>query len=105
MSDRLEESPSDSPRPKQQDNPDNDTRQNEEEQAGYYNEYCRLYLTNQILVTQLRELNIEKADLVIKLAKLEVTSLSSRNAQRNSHRGTARRSTRKSEEFDAQLWI
>jgi hypothetical protein len=29
-----------------------------EEQINYYNEYCRLYLANHVLATQLKELNI-----------------------------------------------
>ena len=43
------------------------------------------------MVTQLRELNIEKADLVIKLAKLEVNSPKFRNALKNCHKATVRR--------------
>lgn len=31
---------------------------NEEEQFNYYNEFCRLYLTNTILTAQLKELSI-----------------------------------------------
>lgn len=44
----------------------------EEDQINYYNEYCRLYLANHVLATQLKELNIEKSELVSKLQKLEV---------------------------------
>lgn len=42
----------------------------EDEQINYYNEFCRLYLANHILATQLKELNLEKSELIVKLGKL-----------------------------------
>lgn len=65
-SERVEESESHSVRPCPEEN------KQEEEQINYYNEYCRLYLANHVLAAQLKELNLEKAELVCKLQKLEV---------------------------------
>ena len=42
----------------------------------YYNEFCRLYLTNTILTAQLKELSIEKNELINKLTRIEVQSFS-----------------------------
>lgn len=67
----------------------------EEEQMNYYNEYCRLYLANHVLATQLKELNIEKSELVSKLQKLEVGIVLVRRRPRSCPRGTAGRSTRR----------
>lgn len=50
--------------------PDLENRAGEEDQLNYYNEYCRLYLANAVLSTQLKELNTEKAELLNKLCKL-----------------------------------
>ena len=74
----------------------------EEEQINYYNEYCRLYLANHVLATQLKELNIEKVELVCKLQKLEVPPTLCRRRQRNCRRATADRSTRRSGECEGR---
>ena len=41
---------------------------------GYYHEYCRLYLANVVLTSQMRELMNERAELIIRTAKAEVDS-------------------------------
>ena len=76
----------------------------EEDQINYYNEYCRLYLANHVLATQLKELNIEKVELVCKLQKLEVSPILCRRRQRNCPRATADRSTRRSGECGVLQW-
>lgn len=91
--------------PKREEYPDTEIKNNEEEQINYYNEYCRLYFANHILATQLKELNIEKADLVTKLGKLEVTVSSRRRRQKSSRRETADRLIRKKGGFAGRLSI
>ena len=44
----------------------------DDEQLNYYNEFCRLYLTNNVLAAQLKELSDEKNELITKLNRLEV---------------------------------
>lgn len=50
-------------------NPDKEGK-TDDEQMNYYNEFCRLYLTNTILTAQLKELNLEKGDLIVKLNRI-----------------------------------
>ena len=38
----------------------------------YYQEYCRLFIANMVLTNQMKELVVEKNDLLAKLTKLEV---------------------------------
>lgn len=70
----------------------------EDEQINYYNEFCRLYLANHILATQLKELNLEKSELIVKLGKLEVKSTLFRKKQNSFRKATAVRSIKKSAE-------
>lgn len=49
-------------------------KNSEEDQFNYYSEFCRLYLTNTILTAQLKELSIEKNDLIGKLTRIEVNT-------------------------------
>ena len=54
MSERLEESNSQGHHvPKREYYPETEIK-NEDEQINYYNEYCRLYLANHVLATQLK---------------------------------------------------
>ena len=50
-----------------------DEVKNEDEHINYYNEFCRLYLTNTILSSQLNELMTEKSELITKLSRVEVS--------------------------------
>jgi hypothetical protein len=43
----------------------------EDTNFNYYHEYCRLYLANVVLTSQLRELVNEKNELISKLVRLE----------------------------------
>ena len=103
MSERVEESDSHEAAQKQSYPSEGDFKQ-EEEQINYYNEYCRLYLANHVLATQLKELNIEKAELVTKLQKLEVTLSLGRRRRKSCRKAIADRSTRKSEECVGRRW-
>ena len=69
MSERIEESQSQEPGSKRH-RPSEQDAKHEDEQINYYNEYCRLYLANHVLATQLKELGIEKSELIAKLVKL-----------------------------------
>eukprot|EP01016_Furgasonia_blochmanni_P056935 TRINITY_DN97_c0_g2_i9.p1 TRINITY_DN97_c0_g2~~TRINITY_DN97_c0_g2_i9.p1 ORF type:complete len:192 (-),score=20.58 TRINITY_DN97_c0_g2_i9:227-802(-) len=44
----------------------------EDHNLNYYQEYCRLFIANVVLTTQMKELVNEKNDLLTKLAQLEV---------------------------------
>ncbi|KAL4436172.1 hypothetical protein ABPG74_018156 [Tetrahymena malaccensis] len=45
-----------------------------DENMSYYQEYCRLFLANQVLTNQMKELVYEKNELTIRLIKLEKRS-------------------------------
>lgn len=47
------------------------SRENEDTNFSYYHEYCRLYLANVVLLSQLRELFNERNELASKFSKLE----------------------------------
>ena len=47
------------------------TTDNSDTNFSYYHEYCRLYLANVVLLSQLRELFNERNDLTSKFSKLE----------------------------------
>ena len=47
-----------------------DNKPEDEDHLNYYSEFCRLYLTNTILTAQLKELSIEKNELVGKLTRI-----------------------------------
>ena len=49
-------------------------KNSEEDQFNTYSEFFRLYLTNTILTAQLKELSIEKNDLIGKLTRIEVNT-------------------------------
>ena len=45
---------------------------NDDQNTNYYQEYCRLFIANVVLTTQMKELVAEKNELLMKLAKSEV---------------------------------
>ena len=44
----------------------------DDQNTNYYQEYCRLFIANVVLTTQMKEIVAEKNEILMKLAKLEV---------------------------------
>jgi len=43
-----------------------------DQNSNYYQEYCRLFIANVVLTTQMKEIIAEKNELLLKLSELEV---------------------------------
>lgn len=102
MSQRAQESESQDLKTKR---PLNHEPKQYEEQINYYNEYCRLYLANIVLATQLKELSIEKSELLARLLKLEVRDVLYRRRLRKYPMGTVGNLMRRRDAWGGLLWI
>jgi len=45
-----------------------------DQNSNYYQEYCRLFIANVVLTTQMKEIIAEKNELLLKLSELEVNN-------------------------------